>query len=482
MAQTFIAGEKKIRPDTYFRFEKYGDSPTAGVEDGRTAVTLRSNWGPLGKVAVLENYTDIEKQFGTAAPSADITTNAALEQFRGGVRLVYAARVGTGGTSGTYTIEGDNETPMITLTLKYPGSRALSATIRPTLADPNVSELLILEGTTELEKLKFTNKNGVEDNGQNLMDAYAAQGSNYFVLTKLTYTSNEGILPINQIPIAGGTDPTVNVGAYSAAFELLSMYRWNVIALDTDDAATQLMLQLFVDRIYNDGRLTMGVVGEPTSIPFETRLSHASAFNDKQIVYVGGGYYDTLGIAHEGWLAAAYISGLIAATPSAESITHLAVTGAVSLIEPLTNNQYERAITAGMLTFSTSAADTVWVEQGVNTLVLPGTNEDIGWEKIKRVKVRFELIDRINRSVDPIIARINNDPDGRANIIQLANTICTLMVAEHKLFAGAFVELDPDNPPQGDSAWFRVWADDIDALEKAYFLFKFRYAPAADAA
>ena len=51
------------------------------------------------------------------------------------------------------------------------------------------------------------------------------------------------------------------------------------------------------------------------------------------------------------------------------------------------------------------------------------------------------------------------------------------MVAERKLLAGAHVEQDENNKPEGDSAWFVVYADDIDALEKMYYCFKFRFAP-----
>jgi hypothetical protein len=124
-----------------------------------------------------------------------------------------------------------------------------------------------------------------------------------------------------------------------------------------------------------------------------------------------------------------------------------------------------------------SAANTVWVEQGINTLVLPGTKEDLGWKKIKRVKVRFELFQRLNDTIEPLIGRINNDPDGRMTIVQTSNGVCNVMVSERKLLSGAHVEVDADNKPEGDSAWFVVYADDIDALEKAYFTFKFRFAP-----
>ena len=187
--------------------------------------------------------------------------------------------------------------------------------------------------------------------------------------------------------------------------------------------------------------------------------------------------YDSEGNAYEGYRAAARIAGLIAGTPSSESITHTAIAGAVEPTERLTNAQYEAAIKAGMLTFSVSAANNVWVEQGINNLVLPGQAEDEGWKKIKRTKVRFELFQRLNDSVEGLIGNINNDPDGRMTVIQVSNGVCQAMVAEKKLLTGACVELDPDNAPEGDSAWFVVYADDIDSLEKLYYTFKFRFAP-----
>ena len=50
------------------------------------------------------------------------------------------------------------------------------------------------------------------------------------------------------------------------------------------------------------------------------------------------------------------------------------------------------------------------------------------------------------------------------------------MVGEEKLESGALVELDSNNPPQGESAWFTITADDIDALEKIYLTFRFRFS------
>jgi hypothetical protein len=457
----------------YFRYENYGTPPVAGVDDGKCAAVFRSNWGPVGKTSVIENYEDIAKVYGTGG--ANGTTAVPMEQFKGGARLVYAKRLGTGGTQGQYEIKDTEATSVIRLLLKYPGSRAFSVTIRPTLDDPNTGEMLLLEGTNQLERHTFNIATGA-DQVTALMDEFADAGSNYFTLIKLADSAN-ALATIDQVPVVVGTDPTVDVAAYSAAFEVLEAQTWNVLAIDTVDTAVQSMMQMFLERIYQAGKWVMGVIGEPTTVDFETRLLHASAYNDYKIVYVGNGFTDISGNEYEGYLAAARIAGLIAGTPSNESITHLAITGATELTESLTNNQYERAIKAGMLTFSVSSANTVWVEQGINTLVLPGTTEDIGWKKIKRVKVRFELFQRLDDTVEVLVGRINNDPDGRATVIQASNGVCNTMIAEKKLLTGAHVEIDKDNAPQGDSAWFVVYADDIDALEKLYYTFKFRFAP-----
>lgn len=468
MAGFFTINEQKIRPGVYNRYENYGTIHAAGADDGKCACVLRSDWGPTGKVSIFENIGDISKIYGSGG-----TADVAAEQFKGGARLVYAVRLGSGGTKGTYKIMNDKETPenVINLEMKYEGSRKFSVSVRPALADAEKKEFLLLDGTNVIEK--FTFESG-ENEIENLIAA--ASESEYFTLTKSENAAGS-VAAVNQAEITAGADPTVNTEAYSAAFELLECYRWNVLAVDTSDTAVHLLMQLFLNRILDSGKFAVGVIGEEKSVKFEDRLAHSRAFNDKQIIYVGNGFKDTSGRIYDGFLAAARVAGIIAGTPSNKSITHITVAGAADLTEPLTNNQYERAIKSGMLTFSLSAENAVWIESGINTLVSPVSDEDDGWKKIKRTKVRFELMQRLNDIVEPLVGRINNDSDGRMTIIQVSNDVCNSMAAEKKLLAGAHCELDPDNTPKGDSAWFLIYADDIDALEKMYFTFKFRFTP-----
>lgn len=96
-----------------------------------------------------------------------------------------------------------------------------------------MSELLILDGTTELEKLTFSN---ASNSVTALMAAFAEKGSDCFTLTKIAGNSN-ALATVTQAAITPGTDPTVNVEAYSAAFEALEACHWNVLAIDTEDAS-----------------------------------------------------------------------------------------------------------------------------------------------------------------------------------------------------------------------------------------------------
>lgn len=42
---------------------------------------------------------------------------------------------------------------------------------------------------------------------------------------------------------------------------------------------------------------------------------------------------------------------------------------------------------------------------------------DAGWKKIRRTKERFELMQRIDDSLDPIVGKLDNDSDGAHRLL-----------------------------------------------------------------
>ena len=153
---------------------------------------------------------------------------------------------------------------------------------------------------------------------------------------------------------------------------------------------------------------------------------------------------------------------------------------------PLPNHLHKewviKALKAGALVITKNKSGAIVIEKGINTLNNPAANEDDGWKKIRRVKERFEMFDRIDRTLEPLRAKLNNDDDGRATVIAAILRVLDAMVGEHKLLGGGTVILDPDKAPVGDSAWFKIAVDDIDSLERIYLTYQLRFAPAASAA
>lgn len=476
MAVFYREGETKKRPGVYQRHVNIGLDTLVTARDGICAIPIQANWGPLGVVLKNNNKTDLKKNYGDGDYSATFTVPAAKEMFNSGAVTVYTYRLGTGGKAASKEV-----TSGLTITAKYPGDAAISVAIQAKLSDSTKKEVLVYFGTSLVESIDFLAD--ATNEGQNLCDAVNAD-SDYITATE----TPEGTLPTTVSPVAvasgalsGGQNPTVQNTDYSNAFDAFEPYYFNTIALDKNDDASLTLSKLlheYIKNAYTMGKLCIGVVGETSAVDFEDRAENAATFNDNKMVYLGNGY-KAGNENKEGCLAICRTAGLIASTPSNQGITHLIIDEATDLCETLTYAQYEQAVDAGMLLFSMDPDGSIWYDTGINTLVNPDEEtQDNGWKKIRRTKVRFEIIDRLDRTLGPKVGRVSNDSDGIADIIQSGQRVLDAMSGtEGKLYAGAEFVQDPDMPSEeGDSGWFIVRADDIDSLEKIYLQYQFRYS------
>jgi hypothetical protein len=216
-------------------------------------------------------------------------------------------------------------------------------------------------------------------------------------------------------------------------------------------------------------------LADDSNVDFSARIERAKSINDLKVVYVLNSATSTEGTVKERYIVTARVAAMIAAVPSSQSITHRVVDDFAELETALTNTQIEKALLNGCLVFTTNSDGDVWVEQGINTLVNPSDDLDEGWKKIRRVKTRFELMQRIGDTVAKLVGKINNNADGRGSVVAAANDVINTMVAEGKLSGGSFAE-DTANPPKGDSAWFVISVDDLDSIEKFYLTYRFRFS------
>ena len=478
MGQFYLENEEKIRPGVYNRYSNRGTTNNTGAVYGIVAVPIHASWGPLEKVNLF-TASEIDKlkaMYGTSG-----TVDAALELFAGGASKVYVYRLGTGGTAGSVTLkdtEVDTPADVLTVTALYPGQRSLSVTVREKLTDATQKELLITDGTKILETFDFAVKEESTSEIDTLISNVAEAGSQYVKLTKVAEGGNGEIAAVSNVALVGGADPEVVNSDYSNAFNAFEAYRWNAITIDSCEDDVKSLLQEYIDRIYQTGKWSYAVMGDPTSVGWANRLARAAQCNDKLVIYVGGGWNDSDGPV-DGYRAVCRVCGLISSTPANQSVVHSAIPGAVSLIENLSNTDYEDAITHGMLAISMDASDTVQLDAGVTTLITPGENDDDGWKHIRRLVTRNESMDRVDRALSPLVGKVNCDKDGIAIAIQAAQKVLDAMVGEKKLADGASFYVDPDKPAKVDSAYFIIDEDDIDSLEKVYLHYRFRFSATA---
>lgn len=468
MAVFFNEGETKVRPGVYQRHTNIGFNAVISSQDGYCAIPIQASWGPLGKVVRNIVANDLTKNYGSGTYGAGYTVPAASAMFDGGASVVYTYRLGTGGKQASKELDG------LTVTAKYPGTMAISVAVQEKLGDKTTKKFQVYAGTTLVEEFPFAADGKAE--GENLVAA--AANSKYVIVTGSATTVE--VLAVASGALEGGENPTVTNEDYSKAFAAFEPYYYNTIALDVDDPdmTLSLMLQAYLANAYKLGKLGMAVVGDKATVDFETRCAHAKAFNDCKVVYLGGGWMSGTE-SKDGVMAICYTAGVIASTPSNQGIVHTVINGATELCgETLTFAQYEDAIAAGMLLPAMSNDGSIWYDSGINTLITPdeGT-QDLGWKKIRRVKVRFELMDRLDRTLAPKVGRVSAGTDGIADIVQAGQRVLDAMANnEGKLKRGAqFIE-DKANPASGDSAWFIIQADDIDSLEKIYLQYQFRYS------
>ena len=273
MAGTFILGETKVRPGSYFNIQKKGGNAAAGIMNGVTAVIFKADFGPLNTVVELSAEDGYEPTFGTG-----LTTDAIREAIAGGAKTIIACRVGNGGTQGTIVLKDTAKEDALSITAKYPGDKDFTVTIREKLSDSTLKECIFYTGTTEFEKVEFVSGEG---EAKVLVDALASSKN---FKAELKPDKESTLLEIvSQSAFTKGTNPQTTTGDYSNAFAQVEPYEFNTICLDTEDTEIHLLLQSFVNRIFDAGSLAQAVVAEKHTVELETRIKHAAAFNDEKI-------------------------------------------------------------------------------------------------------------------------------------------------------------------------------------------------------
>lgn len=462
MAGYFSIGERKIRPGAYFNVQSGEEGNSYGAIDGVVAVLFRSSMGPLGVVKELQSSEGYVKTYGTGG------TTAALEEvLQGGAVKLVACRIGSGGAAGSAELTAENG--KVVIASKYPGAVNLTVTVRTKLVDAARKECIIYLDETEFEKVSFT---AGGDEAAALVNAMAT--SKNFTATG---TDASGVITnVSQVAFTGGEDPTVTNGDYSAALTEIEKYYFNVVCVDTEDASVHTLVAEFLKRIYDSGKFGMATIASAQTLSLEERMEVPAGFDAENMIYVLNTNVNTGTEDISGYKVAAHIAGIVASTPSNRSVTHMPLRYAL-LNERLTNGEMEAAEEKGCLVLSTASDGTVWLDNGINTLINPDENHDNGWKKIRRVRARYELLYRANAAADALVGKVDNDTNGRATILSAIQAVGNDMEAEGKLQYVNVTE-STNITPDGDTCGFDIEVIDLDSAEHIYLTYYFQFSTA----
>ena len=474
MGQTYMAGQTINRPGIYQRSVNRGTNAVTGATEHSVAIPIQADWGPVDVVTEHENVSSVTAMYGT-----NKTVDAAIALLEGGAPKVYCIRLDKASTdtagaeakkASLELTDAEAGTAAVTISAKYPGTKEIKVQTRIKVEGAS-KEILVYSGTTQLETISFA-IGGDANEVANLVAAVNSS-SNYITAVAGTGTT----VPIKDLTaLTGGVDPAITTASYTEALNKLEVYDFTHIALDTVDTTVQAVLKTWVDRVYDDGKWIVAVMGGTNKDKAFSDLTAASkACDNKKNIYFGHWGRDAEGNVVDGYKMAAYVAGAIANTPSNKSIVHATVPGIVSIV-PFTNSEYSTAIECGLLLASYSPNGAVWFDSGVNTLVNLGAEEDAGWKKIRRVATRFELFRRLDEALATLVGKVNCDSDGIAQAVQKGMGVINAMITEDKLHADSTFYEDPENPYNSDSAWFIIDADDIDSLEKIHLKYQFRFS------
>ena len=467
--QIVRANEVMVRAGVGLRITT--STPLPSFIRGRFGYVGRANWGPTNEAVEMLSRSQIRDTYGESGEAGN-TMDGAEEIFNGGAVTGVIVRVGTGGTQGTDTLQDGAAATVGNIKILYPGTRAFGYSVRTSLSDPNVRELVVYEGTVQRELWKFPKKAGTVNEIDSLVSA--VNGNSLYVTITKTAAGDGTVKDVAQKAIPPGTAPTIDSSAYSTALTELGKENFFVACVDAEDEATHTIVRAWVDDQNMHGRRRVAVLGIPITETWANRKTRATTANNPAVVIVGNGFErhgaDGLStIVCDGYLAAGRLAGAYTSSKPNQQLTHRVIPDATAIAGALTDDQLTEAKLAGLSTFSLSFRGRVWISEGVNTLTNPATppiwaeSMSQAWGKMRRVMTRFYLIDDITAQWDDMIGSVNNTDTGRGVLKTAAQAVVNGMIASGALISGE-VAVDVTRQPtaEADEAFF-VFHNLVDA-------------------
>lgn len=433
--------QNKIRPGVYINFDSNTQLGLTVGQRGVVAICEPLNWGAADTIMEIETGVDTTPYCGYPiyAPQALFLN----EIFKGSNRtgaptkvLLYRATA-TGATSATATVG------QLTATALYAGTRGNDITII-IVANPDDTGSFTVQTVVDGAVVDTQTGANISDLSNNAWVMFSGTG----VLTATAGAT-----------LTGGTNGTVQTGAYTTFLTALEPYDFDVLIYDGADNTVKSAMQNFVDRLASKEGKYCQLVAANMQNPDDRFCINV---NCGSILLDNG---TTITPQQATW----WIGGAEAGAQYNESITYAQYPHAVDVTPRMTNTQIESTITAGQLTL-VPYDGAVKVETDINSLVTYTENISKVYRKNRIIRLCNTIANDIYQQFSKsFIGVVNNNEVGRA-LFKSVIVGYLITVQNNQGIQNFDAEKDVEVLPGNDidSVVINLAIQAVDATEKIY--------------
>lgn len=287
----FSKDNRPIRPGSYFNFEAIREAAIQPSIGTIVALGFTHDWGPFETATLVGSFSEFKSVFGDTDTTEGF--RAAKMAFqgeglpgRGGAGAVLAYRMGgSAAAKATKTLTNAAATPVtgVTLSAKYEGEKGndLRVTVQDLAGDSTQTELILYDGTLEVERYQFLDAD-VDD----LADQINA---NSVWVTAVVNVAGVALATVTSAAFTGGDNgETLLTADYTAAMDAFGIERFGTLAFAnlTDDTVLA-ALATWADAANEGGKRFMVVVGGAADESVSDAVDRSGDLNSENFVNVG---------------------------------------------------------------------------------------------------------------------------------------------------------------------------------------------------
>lgn len=383
--------QNKQRPGAYINFKSVPKPIGAFGDRGVIACALPMTWGPTDQLITLYGEELLNGK-SLAKIGCDAFDTAESLPYRLALAGCYKAllyRADTGGTKATSTLSAGS----LTVIAKHRGSTGNSISVVIIKDKPAADKYTVNILFKGIQRESFI----VEVLAD--FDAIDSEWVDFAVEAEPVSTTIPETAGAN---LATGTNGTVESSVYADYFNAIGGENWQCMCVNSDDAEVQPLIFEFIKLMRDTrGKKVQGVVYDYATADHEGIISVNQGFKTST---------DTVGVD----LFPIYVASITAGAAVNQSNTAKVITDAVSIINPVAENEIEDALKVGKFLISYRQDGAVCIEKDINTLQTFTVDKDYAFSKNRVVR----CLDEVGNTVALVFNRnysgkIDNNDTGR---------------------------------------------------------------------